>query len=236
MSSSRTTAIILASGSGLRVGGEVPKQFVSIQGHPVIWYSLNAFQQHPDIKQIILVIHPDFISTLSQWIDLSSFSKVAAVVSGGATRQESSFIGLQTAKSFGPDFVLIHDAARPCFSSDLIDRILLALNTSIAVSPVLDVPDTLYQVDEDGSFVEVLNRNSVKRVQTPQGFDYQAIMTAYDRARVDGKSDFSDDVSVIAYYHLGQIQCVEGESRNMKITLPSDLPLIEESLRHETKI
>jgi 2-C-methyl-D-erythritol 4-phosphate cytidylyltransferase/2-C-methyl-D-erythritol 2,4-cyclodiphosphate synthase len=215
-----TTAIILASGSGSRFGGEIPKQFTSINGKLVYRHSVDAFVAHPSIDSIVVVVHPDHL--LSTREALVGIVKPMLVVPGGDTRQESAYRGLHAVKSFSPQNVLIHDAARPNVSVQLINRVLAGLNIATAISPVTPVTDTLYEVTSKGLFVRTVGRENIRRVQTPQGFVFDKILTVHEKALKEDRSDFTDDVMLIDHYQAGEIVCVEGDPDNIKLTTPSD--------------
>ncbi len=225
----RVSAIILASGSGSRFGGEIPKQFSIHNSRPVYRYSVDAFLSHPAVDSLVLVVHPDFLDEVKT--AMTNTPKPVLIVVGGLTRQESAYRGLLAAESFSPDTVLIHDAARPYLPSDLIDRVMEARLDAEAVSPLIAVTDSLYQVTSSGAFARAVSRENLYRVQTPQGFDYGAILAAHKRAIEGGRLDFTDDVMLIDAYQLGNIVCVEGDPDNIKLTTPSDQRMIELILR-----
>jgi len=225
----RTTAIILASGSGSRFGGDIPKQFHIINSRPVYRYSVDAFLSYPLVDSLVLVVHPNFLNEVKA--ALPDASKPLIIVEGGATRQASAYAGLLAAKLFSPDTVLIHDAARPYIPSDLIDRVIASRTEAEAISPVIPVTDSLYQVTSSGAFARAVSRENLYRVQTPQGFDMGAILEAHGRAASEGRHDFTDDVMLIDTYKLGNIVCVEGDPNNIKLTTPSDEQILEIILR-----
>lgn len=228
-----TTAIVLASGSGSRFGGDIPKQFQMLAAKPVYAYSLETFLSHKLVDNLVVVAHPDYREAIEKALEHSK--KPILVVEGGASRQASAFKGLQAARTFSPEIVLIHDAARPLVSTILIDRVLSGLISAVAVSPVIAVSDTLYEVSEKGAFLRAVARNNLRRVQTPQGFRFQQILNAHERAIKDNRNDFTDDVLLIDAYQLGEIACVEGDPENIKLTTPSDEAFIQHILNRSVK-
>ncbi|MGR3491923.1 MAG: bifunctional 2-C-methyl-D-erythritol 4-phosphate cytidylyltransferase/2-C-methyl-D-erythritol 2,4-cyclodiphosphate synthase [Shimia sp.] len=198
-------AVIVAAGRGLRAGGEIPKQWQSLAGRRVIDHTLAAFEAHPAIGPIVVVIHPDDVSR-------ATFTG-HTVVHGGATRGESVRNGLATLTC---DAVLIHDAARACVSSAVIDRVVAALETAPGAAPGLPVVDALWE-GRDGTVLGPRPRDNLYRAQTPQGFHLDAIRAAHDAS--DGTA--ADDVEVALAAGL-DVTIVEGDEANIKITGPGD--------------
>ncbi len=223
----KTTAIILAGGTGSRFKSKEPKQFHKLGKRTLLDHCLQRFQEHKDIAEIVLVCPKAFLGK-AQTI-AAGYKKVAMVVAGGRTRQQSSAIGVAAAGS--AEFVLIHDAARAVVPRDVITRVLKALARSAAVMPVLAAGDTLVRVDDKGTVNAVLDREKLRRVQTPQGFRASIIRIAHRLAQEDGKTDAPDDCSLILAYGLAPIATVEGDAANIKITVPLDLKLAEPILK-----
>lgn len=213
-----TTAIILAAGSGRRAGGAIAKQWQPLGGKPVLSHTINAFQTHPRIDEIILVGREADIAA-------GLFAPFGAhkIVAGGSERRDSVLAGLLAAER--SDIVLIHDGARPLVSADLIDRVLSALDTAPAAAPALPVTDALWR-GVDAKVSGVQDRSGLFRAQTPQGFHTPAI-TAAHKAH-DGPA--SDDVEVARAAGI-EVAIVAGEAQNLKITLPEDFDRAETFLR-----
>lgn len=207
MTSPITTAILVAAGRGIRAGGGTPKQWRDVAGAPVIAHTMHCFEAHPRVDRLIVVLHPDEVSR-----DLPGFAD--AVVPGGADRAASVRAGLEAAA--GSDRVLIHDAARPCVSPDLISRVIDALDTYPAAAPALAVTDALW-TGQDGRVTGTQSRDGLFRAQTPQGFHYAAIHAAH--AAHTGPA--ADDVEVARAAGL-EVAIVPGDEDNLKITLPVD--------------
>ncbi|OGI05966.1 MAG: hypothetical protein A2Y40_04260 [Candidatus Margulisbacteria bacterium GWF2_35_9] len=218
-----TTAIILASGEGSRFGGSSSKQLAKLKDKTVVEYTLDAFEKNSNINEIILVINPKYRKEFIEMINRNSFNKICKVVDGGMTRQESSYNGVISCRPISKK-ILIHDGARPFVSDRMIDDTVVALNQNEAVSVVMNSVDTLYEFDTNGSLINIPNRSLFKRVQTPQGFRLEIIRKAHELAKNDSRTDFTDDCSMVFYYKLASIVCVEGEEANKKITFVDDLP------------
>lgn len=205
-----TAAIIVAAGRGTRAGGGLPKQWRDLKGHPVAWYAMRAFHNHPRIDRVVLVLNPDDMVAGHFPAD-----PPADLVTGGATRQASVLAGLEALEG-AVERVLIHDAARPGVSATIIDAVLDALEHGPAAAPALPVTDALWR-GEDGKVVGTVAREGIYRAQTPQGFHLNAILAAH-RAH---DAPAADDVAVARAAGL-PVTIVPGHEDNMKITGPED--------------
>lgn len=213
----RAAAVVVAGGSGTRLGGPVRKQYLEIGGEPVLLRALRPFLDHPRIASVVVVLPPDDVADPPAWlVDLP-----ITIVAGGAERGDSVFNGV-TAVSADVDRVLVHDGARPFVSADVIDRVLDAGGGAVAAVPVTD---TIQRVDADGVIVDTPDRSTLWQAQTPQGFPRAALLDAYRRARADGVAA-TDDAAVFARY-AGPVRVVMGSHRNLKVTRPEDLPVAE---------
>lgn len=219
-----TAALIVAAGRGVRAGGDVAKQWRHVAGAPVVEHTLRAFLQHPRVDRVTLVLHPDDIDTPR----LRSHPRVDRVA-GGATRSASVLAGL-TALQGRCDRVLIHDAARPCVSAQVIDRVLDALETASGAAPALAVVDALWS-GSDGHVTGSQDRTGLYRAQTPQGFHFDAIYDAHHQA----EQDAPDDVAVARAAGL-PVVIVPGDTKNLKITLPEDFERAEQILGQQMDI
>lgn len=227
--SRRNIAAILAGGSGRRMGGEKPKQLLELAGRTVLERSVDAFDTHPDIDEVIIVSHPDYLTELTEMAARNGWKKVTHIVPGGAERYDSSLAAMQTVTDADAN-LLIHDAARPLVSAQVIRRVVTALQEHAAVGTALPVVDTL--VTTDGSrILSTPDRSVFRRMQTPQGFHIETLRTAYLRALADPHFQATDDCGVVVNY-LPEVAVVwvEGEERNRKLTYPEDLPLFEREL------
>jgi 2-C-methyl-D-erythritol 4-phosphate cytidylyltransferase/2-C-methyl-D-erythritol 2,4-cyclodiphosphate synthase len=210
----RTAAILVAAGRGLRAGGGRPKQWRALRGKPVAAQALAAFRA-AGVDRLVLVHHPD---------DLAEAEAVAAgalLVAGGASRSESVRAALEALEGAGVDRVLIHDAARPLVSPTLIGRVLAALEDHPAAAPGLPVTDALWRAEGD-RVAGTVDRAGLFAAQTPQGFRYDLILAAH-RAHPGGAAD---DVEV-ARRAGHAVAIVPGEAQNLKITAPEDFARAE---------
>ncbi len=218
-----TAAVVVAAGQGLRAGQPLPKQFARWRGKPVVRHSVEALAA-AGIAPIIVAIPEG-----AEEIALAALSGIAGVrlITGGATRQQSVRLGLEALASDPPEFVLIHDAARPTLPSAVITRLLDALAIQQAAIPVLPVVDSLAH-DEDGMMAGPADRNALRRVQTPQAFHYGAILAAH-RAWT-GDPVAGDDAQVAQAVAIG-VALVTGDEMLHKLTYASDFAVNAPPLR-----
>lgn len=216
----RTAALVVAAGVGHRAGGDRPKQYRHLAGKPLLRHAVEALAGHPAIHAVHVVVAPGDEARAGEV--LSGLD--ASIGAGGASRQESVRNGIEQIASLGsPDFLLVHDAARPFVPHSLIDRILEALRNAPGVCPALPVVDSLRR---GGDTVEdIVDRTNLWRVQTPQGFHFEAIRAAHTGARPGA----TDDAEILR--SAGHpVRLVAGDERAMKITLPQDFELAERLL------
>lgn len=229
----KNLAIILAGGTGSRIEGELPKQFLTLAGKTILHHTILKFETHPHIHHVFLVTNGAFMDRSEEIVRLGGFKKVVKILNGGDTRQDSSRIGVSAA---GPETygnVLIHDAARPFVSKEIIDDILEKLDTCAAVNVAIPSPDTIVEID-DGDFIKnVPDRRYLRRVQTPQGFQLSVIREAHRLALENNITDATDDCSLILKLNLAPVSVIEGSPLNIKITYPMDLQLAEKIMEIE---
>jgi 2-C-methyl-D-erythritol 4-phosphate cytidylyltransferase/2-C-methyl-D-erythritol 2,4-cyclodiphosphate synthase len=218
-----TVALIVAAGRGRRFGDELPKQYQTLRGRPVLRHTAQAFVGHPEIDAVRVVIGADDAELYHAAVgDLG----LLAPVVGGAERQDSVRLGLESLAGQAPASVLIHDGARPLIDAAVISRAIAGLGTHDGVIAALPVTDTVKRTDGD-TIVDTIDRTRLWRAQTPQAFRYQAILEAHRAAAGD---TLSDDAAVAerAGLHVG---VTLGDETNLKITTPDDLVRAEHHLR-----
>jgi 2-C-methyl-D-erythritol 4-phosphate cytidylyltransferase/2-C-methyl-D-erythritol 2,4-cyclodiphosphate synthase len=217
-------AVIVAAGRGERAGGGIPKQYRAIAGEPMIRPTLRAFLQHAGVGVVQPVINGS--DTDSFRAATAGLKDLAAPVPGGATRQASVRAGLEALAARAPALVLIHDAARPFLSAALIDRAIVAGETTGAAVPGIAVADTVKQIDAEAIVTETLDRNRLRIVQTPQVFGFDLILKAHRRAAAEGLDSFTDDAA-LAEWAGHRVSVFEGESGNVKVTTSEDFARAE---------
>ena len=212
-------AVIVAGGRGLRMGAELPKQFLPLRGEPVLMHTLRQFA--PEVKELILVLPADQQGLWQELCTQHQFTVPHRIADGGATRFESVRSGLSKLPEQG--LVAIHDGVRPLVSRALIRRTFEVAETSGAALPACPVTDSLRLLGEEG-MSEAVERARYRAVQTPQTFDLSRLHRAYEQPF---SPLFTDDASVYEAEHLGAITLVEGEETNIKLTTPRDLLLAD---------
>ena len=216
-------AVVVAAGRGVRAGVDTPKQFRPIGGESPLRRALLMFVQHREI---------DFVQPVIRQEDLDRYRSSAAGIDvlgpafGGLTRQASVRAGLEAIAERKPDIVLIHDAARPFASSALVSRAIAAAKQSGAAIPALAVTDTVKIVDASGLVGATLDRNTLRLVQTPQGFAFEALLDAHRRAAAQGRNDFTDDAALAEWAGL-KVSVFPGDPGNIKITEENDFARAE---------
>ncbi len=211
-------AVVVAGGSGLRAGGEIPKQYQLIGGKPMIRWTLEAFLSHPSIHHVLAVIgndHDDLFRSATLGLSLPPH------IIGGTSRQESCRIGVEACADFSPAKILIHDAARPFISHDVISRVIAALDDSSAVIPGLPIADTI-KFAPTGIIEKTIDRSAMWFVQTPQGFTYSDIRDAHRRAVRENQTSFTDDAAVAEFVNL-PVHIITGDVMNKKLTTAADV-------------
>jgi len=225
-------AVILAGGVGARMGSSVPKQLIEIAGKTILEHSTAAFQNARDIDEIIILMTPGHLGPARDIVESGGYDKVTQVLEGGSTRSESTAIALG-ALGDAECNVLLHDAARPLVSQRIIGDVIDALATSEAVATVIPMTDTVITVDDErGVMKDVIDRQTLRRHQTPQAFRLSVIAAAYESAWRDPDFVATDDCTVVARYRPGtRIALVAGDERNVKITEPTNVEVAELFLR-----
>lgn len=216
-------ALILAGGSGTRLGGDVPKQFLDLAGRPVIAWSMKAFNDTEDITGIVVACPEAYRENVWEIGEANGIGKLVAVVAGGETRQLSAYNALTAIDYSDDDIVLIHDAARPFVTSAVIRDCIEAADAFGAASTYVKVTDTIAEA-WDGFVAAIPDRSSLYNTQTPQSFRYGIIRRSHDRARAAGAINSSDDVRLVMDAGT-RVRVVEGDYRNIKITTPYDMAL-----------
>ena len=214
-------AVIVAGGAGTRLGGDLPKQFQSLKGRPVLWWSMKAFHDEDPDTKIVLVLNRDFIDT---WIDMYMHLPLEErflheIAEGGATRTESVKSGIWSIPASDEVLVAVHDAARPLVTVDMIREGWRVAGEHKAAIPAVPVTDSLRHLDADGS--TAVDRKDYVAVQTPQVFSAKVLHEAY---KVTPEAVFTDDASAVEAYGVKPV-IFSGSPRNMKVTNPGDIQI-----------
>lgn len=220
----RTVAVVLAGGSGQRIGLSTPKQLLKIAGKPILEHTLAIFEEAPDVDEIVLMMNPGFVKDAEAIVRKAGFTKVSRVLPGGTSRNATTQLALDVLADHDPATkVLFHDAVRPLLSQRIIADCVTALDEYAAVDVAIPSSDTIIEVEDD-IITEVPRRSRLRRGQTPQGFRLGTIREAYAKAWEDPEFEATDDCTVVLRYLPGTpIFVVAGDEHNMKVTHPVDI-------------
>lgn len=236
----KRTAIVLSAGSGKRMNSDTKKQYLLIKDRPIIYYSLNTFQQSSFIDEIILVASEDDIAYVKEEIvEKYHFTKVKDIVAGGKERYNSVYNGLKCCRD--SEYVFIHDGARPFVSEEILERAMIMLSKYGSAVVGMPVKDTIKIVNDEACVVGTPNRKTVWQVQTPQCFKADIAISAYEQLIMEEKSgelkkrgiQVTDDAMVVETFYSSnndnfkRVRLVEGSYENIKITTPEDLKIAE---------
>ncbi|NYH51829.1 MULTISPECIES: IspD/TarI family cytidylyltransferase [Nocardiopsis] len=233
----RVIAAVLAGGVGARMGASSPKQLMTLAGRPVIEHTIAAFEACPDVDEIVVLMVEEYLGRVGDIVAAAGFTKVGAVLPGGATRTETSRAALAAAgRAADTDLVLLHDAARPLVRPATISACVSALGEAGAVGVAVPSADTVVRVAPGRSGGEAVTqvppRAELRRMQTPQGFRLGVVRRAYELAAADPDLVATDDCGVVLrYLPEEEVRIVPGEEANIKVTNPGDIEIAETLLR-----
>lgn len=244
----RCTAVVLAAGSGSRMKSDVAKQYMLLQGKPLVWYALDAVERSELIDDCILVTDQDSLENgyaQNEIVARYGFHKVDTIVAGGAQRYDSVYEALKRIASADrkvpnrDGYVFIHDGARPFLTEEILKRCYEAVTKYHACVAGMPVKDTIKIVDGDGYALRTPDRSSVWQVQTPQVFDTPLILSAYEKLMQEQERltregiRITDDAMVVETLMGSAVKLVEGAYQNIKITTPEDMAVAEAFLSHK---
>jgi len=215
-----TTAIIVAAGKSTRMGAGTDKAFLSLGNKPVVAWSLLAFERCRDVDRIVLVVRKDQQVAAKAVVKMFGISKMQAIVAGGNRRQDSVQAGLD-ACDLDTRYVLVHDGARPCVTSDLVSEVVKLVKRTPAVAVGRRITDTVKRVEKGITVAGTEDRDRLWAVQTPQAFQAKTIRDAY---RALGKAEVTDDCQAVELAG-GVVKILESNALNFKITTVEDLQL-----------
>lgn len=217
-------AVVVAGGSGQRVGGAVRKQYLEVAGEPILLRAVRPFLVHPGIGSVVVVLPPEDAANPPAWLVETG----VRVVPGGEERGDSVRNGLLATPDDAP-VVLVHDGARPFVSAEVIGRVLEAAREGAAIAAV-PVSDTIKEVGPDGTVRSTPDRSRLRGAQTPQGFPRALLLDVHARAGAEGFRA-TDDAALCERFGV-PVRVVEGAAENFKVTRPVDLVLAEALARH----
>ncbi|WP_440444123.1 D-ribitol-5-phosphate cytidylyltransferase [Phascolarctobacterium sp.] len=225
-------AIILAGGVGSRLGLGKPKQFMKVAGKTVLEHTVDAFQKHNLIDEIVIVMHANYVHDAESMLLKNHWTKVKRILNGGSERYESSLVAIKayenTSNKDQINFIF-HDAVRPLVSKRIIDETISALSNYDAVDVAIPAVDTIIEVDKSKKFINSIpNRSFLNRGQTPQAFKYTTIQRAYELAMRDSHLQATDDCGIVRkYLPKTEIYVVQGAEQNIKLTYPEDIYVLD---------
>lgn len=220
-------AVILAGGSGSRMGNNIPKQFLKIAGKQVIEHTIDVFENNKNIDEIIIVSRADYIINIENLVNSNQYQKVKKILHGGKERYHSSLAAINAGNN-DDDNLIFHDAVRPLVNNRIIDDCITALDKYSAIDVAIKATDTIIQVDQNNIIESIPARSWLRNGQTPQCFKRGIIKKAYEKALKDPKFETTDDCGVVKKYLPNiPIYVVAGENYNMKLTHPEDLFLLD---------
>lgn len=221
----KIAAVIVAGGSGSRMGTKVKKQYLKLKGKEILAHTVERFSTIAQIEEIIVVTSEEDIDYVTMLLrDKYKIKKIKAVVAGGKERQDSCWNGIRSV-SKKIDYIMVHDAARPLISETVIEASIEKVKEVKACIVAVPVKDTIKQADQDGKIINTPNRESLWAVQTPQTFEKELLMNAYKEAYIKKVKATDDSMIVEAFGEV--VHIVKGEYTNIKITTPEDLLLAE---------
>ncbi len=221
----RAAVIVPAAGEGRRLGG-VRKPFLELAGEPLLLHALRPFLAHPAVQAAVVALPQDVAAVPPGWLQV--LDRRVLVVPGGAERTDSVRAALAAVPS-DFDVILVHDAARPLVTGDIVNRVLAAVTDVVGAIAAVPVEDTIKEVEPERAIARTLDRTRLWRAQTPQGFPRALLEEAHRRAVADGVGA-TDDAALVERIG-GRVVVVEGSAENFKITGPLDLPLAEAVLQ-----
>ena len=226
----KNIAVILAGGSGKRLGLRKPKQFLKMAGQTILEHTVTTFNLHNEIDEIAIVIHPMFYAEVEFMVSKNGWTKVKKILNGGGERYESSLSAIRAYELDQDEVNLIfHDSVRPLVSARIISDVCASLRQNDAVDVVVPAVDTIVKVSEKGDYIDdIPNRNNLRRGQTPQGFHLNVIKRAYEIALKDPNFRATDDCGIVVkYLPETKVALISGEECNVKLTNPEDIYLLD---------
>ena len=220
------TAIIIAGGSGKRMHQDIPKQFLSVNGKPILIYTLESFQNHPLIDQVLLVVKDGWEDMVWRYIDQYALTKVKWVIVGGKIGQESINNGVQFLKGkiSESDTVIIHDGIRPIVDDYVLSDVILTAEEKGSAVSALPYNEQIFLKDDEESTLNYIDRNTIMRVMTPQAYRFSLLVDGYDKAISENVGMTDSSYTNTMMVELGyRLYFALGSEKNIKITRPDDL-------------
>jgi len=232
-------AVIFAGGVGkrMRTGG-LPKQFLEVEGKPILAHTLLVFQAHDGVDAIVLVMAPGWLDRAQAVVDEYGLNKVVRIVEGGATGQESIYNGLLAARGLADEsglddaIVILHDGVRPVIDHETITANIQGVLEHGSAITCVPCTETVVMVNEDGDrVIRIVEREKTRIAKAPQSFYLNDLLLAHERARQLGRNDVIDSCTMMQLYGAVAPSVIEGSSKNIKVTTPEDYYTLQTLLR-----
>jgi 2-C-methyl-D-erythritol 4-phosphate cytidylyltransferase len=231
MPAAKVQAIIPAAGIGARLKSQVNKSLISLNGKPLLFYSLDVLEKSSLVNSVVVVAHPDNLDDIQRLVKKFGFKKVSKIIPGGQTRCESVANGIK-ALDKDTEYVVVHDAARPLISADILKQSIETAFKESAAIVAVPAKSTIKKVDPKNLFVqETLVRDTLWEVQTPQVFKKNVLVKAHQAMACSARCEPTDDAVLVEKIGI-KVKIVKGDYRNIKVTTPEDLALAESFLKH----
>lgn len=231
--SKSVTAVVLAAGKGSRMESSIQKQYMELEGRPLICYALEAFEQSGTDKVILVVGRGEIEYCRHEIVEKYGYKKVTAIVEGGKERYHSVYEGLKAAAD--SEYVLIHDGARPCVTERIISDAISGAEKFKACVIGMPVKDTIKIADENGDARITPDRRLLWTIQTPQAFSYKLVKEAYDKLfeKEERQKGITDDAMVVETMTPQKVHLIKGSYENIKVTTPEDLDVAAVFLKRQ---
>ncbi len=220
----RIGVAILGGGKGTRFGGVTPKPIVHVLGNPIIYYSIKLFSSMPGVVSTVITFPGDEIPMLEKALQPYGEDKKRKIIAGGRSRPASAIKALEALMPHEPDIVIIHDAVRPCVTSEDVENLLAALKENDGAFLGAKLSDTIWSASGDMAG-EIVPRANLVRAFTPQAFPFRTILDALKKGEAEG-FEGTDDASYVVKYG-GRVRFVPSSAANIKVTYPKDLEIVE---------
>lgn len=229
MKKDKITAVVLAAGQGKRMNSKIAKQYLLLNEKPILYYSLKTFEES-EVDEIILVVGQGEGEYVKEHIvDLYSFKKISKIIEGGKERYNSVFNALNVIHK--SNYVLIHDGARPLITVDIISRLIQIVKVKKACITGMPVKDTIKIVGKNKMVVSTPARETLWSIQTPQAFEFNLILKAYEKMMQEDNIFVTDDAMILEHTMDSPIHLMEGSYHNIKITTAEDIQIAETFLK-----
>ena len=228
------SVLLLAGGTGSRMGAEIPKQFLLVDGEPIIVHTMRVLEQQPEVDRIAAVCIDGWTEKLWEYAEKAGITKLDLVVLGGGTRYESTRYGMEALETADEDVIVVHDAARPLVTSESLSDVIRVCHEKGNSMAVLECVDTMYAREAGGTTSMVLDRSGMVRGQTPEAVTGNRMREMY--AAADEKGVANDSISALQIELGWPIHFAKGSVRNIKLTRTEDLALFEMILKARKKI